>query len=137
MTAGLHVQVAGKAFTQIVGGVNPRTARVLFFGKTKQVGRITDLGLHLLFAVTEIIVGDEGHHHPAGVAGAELKGGTFIVDLVLGLPAHAVAALARRREIPMRQTERNLGYIHEMRSQNHAAGMPRPTINIESGIVLR
>src|SRR6185295_16461285 len=61
-----------KIFAEIVAGKHKRTAGVLLFALPEQVGGETDLGLHVLFAVTEIIVGNQRDDDAAGVARREL-----------------------------------------------------------------
>ena len=52
-------------------------------------------------------------------------------------PAHAVAALAIRGIVHMRQAERGFLHADQMRSEDHAAGVAGPVGHVESRIIFR
>ena len=83
--------VHGKVFAEIVAGEHKRTAGVFLFGEAEQVGRVTDLGFDFFFAVTEIVVRDDGDDDAAFIARGDLKCRSVVVFLVGFFPAHAVA----------------------------------------------
>ena len=95
LIAGIGV-VVGELLTQVVSGKADSAASVFLLHKPQQVGGVADLGLDLLLAVPEVVVGDHGDNHPAFVAGAHLERASAVVELFRLLPAHAVAALPRR-----------------------------------------
>ena len=122
---------------QVVAGKHEGAAGVLLLGRTVEVGGVADLGLHLFFAVAVVVVGDEGDHHSAGVAGADFERGAAVVELVLGFPTHAVAALPGRGQIPVRQSEEGLGQTGQVGGEDDAAGVTRPAVDIQGGVVFR
>jgi hypothetical protein len=137
VAALLHVQVAGELLAEVVGGVHQRAAGMLLLGEAEEVGRVADVGLHLLLAVAEVVVGDDRHDHAAGVARADLEGGAAVVALVLRLPALAVAPLAGRGLVAVGQAQLALGQRRQVRGEDHAAGVAGPAGGIERGVVLR
>ena len=60
MAHALDMNVAAEFLAQIVARKNQRAAGVLLLAQAEQVRRVTDLRLHLLFAIAEIVVRDEG-----------------------------------------------------------------------------
>ena len=94
---GERVGVTARGFgvlpAEVVAGEDQRAAGVLLLGVAEQVRRVADLGLDLLLAVAEVVVGDDGDDHATSVAGADLEGLAVVVALVLLLPAHPVALL--------------------------------------------
>src|SRR5690606_26074701 len=77
------------------------------------------------------------HDHPATVPRTELEGRAAVVEFVLALPAHAVAPLPRRGELPVRETENDLRYPDQVRRQDDAARVAGPPVDIERSVVLR
>src|SRR5581483_10541284 len=135
MAAIAHVAVAEEFLAQIVAGVDQGAAGVLLLAQTGEVGGVADLRLHLFLAVTEIIVGDDGHDHAAFVARGDLEGAAVVVTLVLLLPAHAIALLAFSGLVPMRQAEALFGQLHEVGCEDDAAGVSAPVGDVERGVV--
>ena len=89
-------QVRHEAVAQAEGGEGQRAARVLLLGQPEQVGAVADLGLDLLLAVAEVVVGEDRDHHAVDAARGDLEGPAVVVQLVLVRPAHARRALAPR-----------------------------------------
>ena len=90
----------------------------------------------MLTKLAEFNIANDGDT-AAGVAGAKFERTAAVVELVLGLPAHAVAALARRGEIPRRKAGEVLGHGDQVRGEDHATGVAGPAVNIEGGVVFR
>ena len=118
-----------------VGGERESAAGMLLFAAAVQIGREADLRFHLLFAVAEIVVGDEGHHDAAMVAAGHLEGAAGVIRLVVLLPAHTVAALALGRFAETGQPQILLGNAHQVRRQHDAAGVPGPVQGVECRVV--
>ena len=59
MAHAFDVDVAAEFLAQIVAGKNQRAAGVFLLAQAEQIGGVTDLRLHLFFAIAEIIVGDD------------------------------------------------------------------------------
>ena len=112
-------------------------AGMLLLGQAVKVGGKADLGLDLFLAVAEVVVGQNGDHHAAGIARGELERLAVVVALVGILPAHALAALALGRVIPVRQAQFAFGQRDQMRGEHHAAGVPAPVFHVECGVVFR
>ena len=110
---------------------------MLFLGQTEQVGRVADLGLDLFLAITEVVVGNQRHDHPALVACADLEGVAVVVQLRVALVAHPVAALAGSRIVPVREAQQMLGHVREVRREDHTAGMAGPAVRVQRRIVFR
>ena len=110
---------------------------MLFLAESKEVGGETDLGFDLLLAITEVIVGDDRDNHSAFIAASHLESDPVIVELLLVVPAHAVAPLALGGDIPVWQTKLFLGDLDQVRRENDAAGVPGPVLGVQPGIVLR
>jgi hypothetical protein len=53
------VGIAAEFLAEIVAGEDQRAAGVFLFAQAEKIRRVADLGLDLLLAVTEIVVGDE------------------------------------------------------------------------------
>ena len=137
MAHALDVDIAAEFLAQIVGGKNQRSTRVLLLALSIKIRRVADLRLDLFFAITEIIVGDDGHNHAGLVAAGELERLAVVVKFPLVLPAHPIAALAFGGLIPMRQARGFLRHLNKMRGENHAAGVAGPMFDIEARVVLR
>ena len=121
----------------IVAREGQRTAGMFLLGQAEQIGGIADLGLDLFLAIAEIIVRQDRDDHAAGIARGDLERCPVVVRFALIAPAHAVGALARRRGVRVRQTEFLLGETDQMWRQDHAAGMPRPVVDVQPRIVGR
>src|SRR5262245_42365387 len=92
-----------------------RSTRVFFFSDAKKICRKSDLRLCLVLAVTEVVVGEHGHHHAVHAARRELEWATFVVELVFARPAHAVRVLLRSRGVCLGQSKIFLAQANEMR----------------------
>ncbi|MEY4006304.1 MAG: hypothetical protein RLZZ221_2400 [Verrucomicrobiota bacterium] len=130
-----EVATEAEVLAEIVAWENDGAAGVFLLAAAEQVGGEADLGLHLLFAVAEVIVGNEGQDHAAPVARGDLEGHAVVVRFRRVLPAHAVAPLAGGRLRPRGQAEFALGESVEVRGEDHAAGVSRPVGRIEGGVV--
>ena len=123
--------------SEVVAGEDQGPAGVLLLGVAEQVGRVRDLGLDLLLAVAEVVVGDHSDDDAAGVAGADLECLTVVVELVLALPAHPVALLALGGLAHMGQAQLLLGHPGQVGGQDDAAGVAGPGLRGQGGVVLR
>ena len=128
---GLRVFLA-----QVVAGEDQRAAGVLLLGVAEQVRRVRDLGLDLLLAVAEVVVGDHRHDHAASVPGTDLEGAPAVVQLVLLLPAHPVAHLPVGGLAHVGQPERLLRQPGQVRGEDDAAGVAGPGLRGQGRVVL-
>ena len=118
-----------------VGGKGDGPAGMFLFGEAEQIGGVADLRFYFLLAVAVVVVRDDGDHHAAMVARADLEGLAVVVDLVGIAPAHAVAFLPGGGLGHMRQAERGFIHTDQVRRQDHAAGVAGPVRDVESGVV--
>ena len=109
---------------------------MLFLRATKEIGGHGDLGLHFLLAVAEVVVGDDRHHHAALVAGADLERLAPVVNLGRVAPAHAVAHLALRGVVAVREAERLLGCGGQVWGEDDQTRVPGPAQRVERRVVL-
>ena len=128
----LHRDLLG----QVVARKNERASRMLLLRIAEEVGRHAELRFDLLFAIAEVVVGNDRHHHTTLVTCRDLEGRAIVVDFVRRLPAHPVAPLTLGCFVPRRQAEFRLGQLVEVRGQNDAARVAGPMLGIESGIVV-
>ena len=133
----LHVDIPAEFLAEIVGRKHQRAPGVFLLAQAEQIRGVADLGFDLLLAIAEIVVRDERYDDAAFVAAGELERPAVIVTFVLLAPAHAVAALPFRGLIPMREAHGFLCGGDQVRRKNDAAGVPRPVLRVEAGIVLR
>ena len=110
---------------------------MFLLNQAQQVGGVADLGLDFLLAVPEVIVRDHGDNHPAFVAGAHLERASTVVEFLRVLPAHTVAALARRRVVVVGEAEFPFGQFRQVRGQDHRARVSRPAPGFQGGVVVR
>ena len=82
---------------------------MLLLEAARKVGGERDLGLDLLLAVAEVVVGDQGDHHTRGGTAGQLERTAVVVKLVWLSPGHPVAALALGGGLPGRQAQLFLG----------------------------
>src|SRR5687768_1817812 len=122
------MRLAAELLAEIVAGINEGAAGVLFLAIAVEIGSEAELRLHLFFAVTEIVVRDEGDHYAGRVAGSELEGGAVVVFLVRIAPAHAVLPLAFGRVFVGRQAEFLFGDVDQVGREDDAAGVAAPMI---------
>mmetsp|Transcript_3513 Transcript_3513/g.8398 ORF Transcript_3513/g.8398 Transcript_3513/m.8398 type:complete len:938 (+) Transcript_3513:180-2993(+) len=92
--ANLAQASAIELLSEIERRVRDAASRMLLLRQTVHVGCIAQLGLDLLLAVAEVVVGNEGDGHTAGVAARQLESAALVVLVVLLLPEHAVLDLA-------------------------------------------
>ena len=126
----------GVFLPQVVAGEDEGPTGVLLLGVAEQIRRVRDLGLDLFLAVAEVVVGDHGDDHAAGVPCAHLEGLATVVPLVVGLPAQAVSLLPGRGDADVRQAEALLGHRHQVRSEDDRPGVPRPRLGCQRCVVL-
>ena len=131
------VLIAAELFAEIVARKHQRAAGVLLLGVAEQVCGVADLRLHFLFAIAVIVVGDDRDDDTVFVAARQLERVATVVDFVLGLPAHPVAALAFCGLVPMRQADRFFRGLDQVRREDDAAGVAAPMFRIQRRIVLR
>ena len=128
----------GVVFTaQIVISEDQGSAGVLFLDQSEEVGRKTNLGFDLFFAVTEVVIRDERHDDPGGIPRGQFEGVSVVVELSRVAPAHAVSTLTLAGLVLMRKSDFFFGEPIEVRSQNHASGMSTPMLGIEGGVIFR
>ena len=113
------------------------TAGVFLLGVSEKVGGVGELGFHLLFTVTVVVVRDEGDDHAALVPAGDFESSAVVVFFVRGRPAHAVLFLALAGVFSFREAEFLLREGDEMRGENDATGMAGPVLGIEAGVVVR
>ncbi len=130
-------QIGREAVAQVEGGERQRPTRVLLLGQAVQVGAVADLGLDLLLAVAEVVVGQDGDHHSPGVARGDLEGPAVVVPLALVRPAHPGGTLRVRGAALVRQAELLLAEPREVGREDHAAAVARPAVHVEPGVVGR
>ena len=118
-----------------VAGECDRPAGVFFLDVAVEIGGIADLGLHFLLAVSVIVVGQDGDDDSLGGAAGDFERHAVVVFFLLVLPAHLIPPLPLGSVGEMGQAEFFLGVIGKMRSQDHAAGVAGPVLDIEAGIV--
>ena len=126
-----------KILAEVVTGEGEGTAGMLLLRETVKVGGESNLGLHLFFAVPEVIISDGGDHPTGGIAAGDFKCAAFVVEFVFFFPAHSVAFLTLGCLGDLREPEFFLGGSNEVRRENDATGMPGPMLGVESGIVAR
>ena len=112
-----------------------RAAGVLLFGPAHQVACVTDLGFDLLFAVPIVVVRNQGHDDAVAIPAGQLERGPAVVQFGRVTPAHVVGTLPLRRLALVRQSQFLFRQLCQMRSQDHATGVPRPSLGIQSGII--
>ena len=125
----------GVLLALVVGTVGAGTTGVLLLGQSEEVRGVGDLGLDLLLAVAEVVVGDNGEDDSGLVTGAQLERLALVVELRLVGPAHAVATLAVGGLVDVRQTEVDLADEIEVRGQDDAAAVAGPSRGLQSGVV--
>ena len=121
---------------QVVPGEDQGPAGMLLLDESQEVGRVADLGLHLLLAVAEIVVGNQRDDDPGGIAGGELEGVAVVVEFTRVVPAHPVATLPFGGLVPVWQADLLLGQAVEMGSEDHAPGVSAPVLGIQARVVL-
>ncbi len=109
---------------------------MLLLGVAEQVRGVGDLGLDLLLAVAEVVVGDDGHDDAASVPRTDLEGAAAVVALVLLLPAHPVSLLPVGGLAGVGQPELLLRHPGQVRRQDDAAGVAGPGLRGEGRVVL-
>ena len=124
-----------EALTQTEGGERQRATRVLLLGQAEQVCAVADLGLDLLLAVPEIVVGQDRDHHALDAARGQLEGPAVVVQLALVRPAHARGPLGVGRFAHGRQADVLLAEAREVRREDHAPAVAGPAVDIERGVV--
>src|SRR6516162_2794230 len=135
MTERFDVKVAGELLAEIEAGKNKRPARMLLLAKPVEIGGITELRLYLLFAIAEIVVGDQCYDDAGFVAAGEFKGSAIIIKLSRVVPTHAVAPLAFGGGIPSGEAGFPFCDADEVRRENDAAGVASPMFGAECGII--
>ncbi len=124
-----------EALAQAEGGERQRSARVLLLGQPEQVRAVADLGLDLLLAVPEVVVGQDRDHHALDAARGELEGPSVVVQLGLVRPAHAGCALGVGGPAHVRQADVLLAEAREVRGEDDAAAVAGPAVHVERGVV--
>jgi len=117
------MRVTAKFLTQVIPRKDQGAARVFLLGIPQQVGRVANLGLHLFFAVPVIIIGNERDDHAGFITAGQFERSAVVVELIVVLPAHAIAPLAFRGVVPLRQAGGFFRHIHQVGCENHAAGV--------------
>ncbi len=120
----------------VAAGEGQGAAGVLFLGQAEEVGRVADLGLHLLLAVAVVVVGENGDDDAALVARGDLEGLSVVVQLLRFLPAHALLALALAGLVPVWQAHFLLGEVHQVRCKDDAAAVAAPVFHVQGRIEL-
>ena len=110
---------------------------MFLFPETRKIGGKTNLGLDLLFAVTEVIVRQHRDHHTAGVPKSELEGVAVVVKLVWIFIVHPIPNLPLGRLVFGRKIEHLFGGAGEVRGNNDAPCVSGPIFDVEAGVVFR
>mmetsp|Transcript_15288 Transcript_15288/g.38388 ORF Transcript_15288/g.38388 Transcript_15288/m.38388 type:complete len:1218 (+) Transcript_15288:250-3903(+) len=135
--AGNLAEVLGpELVAEVVRGVGEAAAGVLLLRHAVDVGSVAELGLDLLLAVAKVVVGNDGHHDAARVAGADLEGAAVVVELVVLVVAHAVALLELRGLGDVGEANVLLLEPDEVGGEDDAAGGAGPVLGVEGGVVL-
>ena len=103
----------------------------------EEIRGVADLCLHLLFAITVIIVGDERDNDAGFVAAGQFERTAAIIEFIFILPAHPISALAFGSLIPMRKSDRFFRSLDQLRREDNAAGVAGPMFGVERGIIFR
>src|SRR6266436_801287 len=103
MAHAFDMDITAEFLAQIETGKDQRSAGVFLFTKPEQIRRITDLRFDFLFAITEIIVGNDGYNDSGLITAGEFERVAVVVKLPLILPTHPVTPLAFGGLVPMRQ----------------------------------
>ena len=68
---------------------------MLLLSLSVDVGGVAQLGLDLLLAVAEVVVGDDGDNDTTGVARCDLEGRAAVVEVVILLVVKTVGQLGK------------------------------------------
>mmetsp|Transcript_988 Transcript_988/g.1878 ORF Transcript_988/g.1878 Transcript_988/m.1878 type:complete len:488 (+) Transcript_988:1829-3292(+) len=134
---GRHLTKRGRIenLTEVKRGEGNASTGMLFLGKTMHVGGVPELGLDLLLAVSEVVVGDDSEGDSTSVAARQLERAALVVQVVVLLVVHAILdlALVRLRLVG----EAKLLGIHaeDVRSEDHAARDTSPVLRVKSSVV--
>src|SRR5215469_7396867 len=123
MTHAHDVRVAAEFLAQVIAAKDERSACVFLLAISHQVGGEADLGLHFLFAITVVIVRDDGDNDAGFVPAGEFESAAIVVEFAFIAPAHTVAPLAFAGLVPVRETDNLLGHINQVGGQDNAAGV--------------
>lgn len=130
--SGIRIKVGAKT----VGLEGEGATGMFLLGKTKYVGRQSNLRLAFLLAVSEVVISKDGYHNAALVAKGDLERAALVVQLELIGPAHAGGLLGLGGLANVRQAEILLPEGAEMGCQDDAAGGSCPMFDVEGGIIL-
>ena len=103
----------------------------------QQVCRETDLCFDILFAVTKIIVSNQGNHDPGGIPASHFETTSVIVNLALIFPAHSVPFLQIGCVLYVREAQFFFSQRHQVRGKNDATCVSGPMKWIQRCIILR
>src|SRR5436190_10141987 len=131
-----HMQEAAELLPKIVTGINVSATGMLLFTQAKKIRRKADLSFDLLFAVTEVVIGDNRDHHPARITRGQIESTAVIVRFLGLLPAHPILPLTGSGLVVMGKTELLFSDSDQMRSEDDATRVARPMMNIQSRVVL-
>jgi hypothetical protein len=110
---------------------------VFFFDPAHQVGGVAELRLNLFLAVTVVVIRDQGDDDAGSVAARQFERHAVVVLFVRVAITHRIGSLARRRGVVMRQAEFLFGQVDQVRSQDDAAGVAAPVINVQARVIFR
>ena len=113
------------------------TPGVFFFDAAEQICRITDLSFDFLLTIAKVVVRDQRDDDAFGRAAGEFERCAAVVEFVFRLPAHAVFTLSFRSIVVVWESDVLLAKCQQMRSQDHAAGVACPMIDIQPGVIRR
>ena len=127
--------IGEEILSQHVRSKGQRAARVFLFARTEQVGRKADLCLHLLLAITVVVVRDQRDHHAARIPARYLERAAAVIGFVFVGPAHSVAPLPLGSLAGMRQPQSFFPNAHQVRRQHDTAGVSGPMRRVEPSVV--
>jgi len=125
-----------EVFTEIVASEGECATSVLFFSQPNEVGGETDLGLHLFFAVAEVVIGDSCDDSARCIAASEFESAAIVIEFVFLFPAHAVTLLALGGVSDVGQAKFFLRGAHQVRGKDNATAGACPMLRIEGGIII-
>lgn len=107
----------------------------LFFRQSCNIGGQSNLGLHFLFAVSEIVIGKNGDHDSTLIAACNFEWLATIVKLVRIGPAHASGLLVVGGIGNVWKTQVFLQALTKVGRQDDASSSTSPVGRIESSVV--
>lgn len=132
----LGIATGGDEFlTLVVGDVGTSASGVFLLPGPEKIGRVGDLGLDLLLAVAEVVVGDDRDDDTGLVAGAQLERFAVVVQLIGIVPAHSVTTLPVGGVGHVGQAEFLHRHTIQMGCEDDATGVSGPRGGVQGRVV--